>query len=146
MRRPNADLILSEYIDECRDRPFTWGKFDCLTFVNNCIRAQTDKGALDDLIGGYNCPASALYQLRKRGKELGYSSTSTIIDALSDRLKRLETNYPPRGSVVAKKSDGDEMVMGWMLGVVMRRHSAFVGPQGLVFIDRQPDDLYWSVQ
>ena len=145
MRRANADLILSEYIDECRDRPFCWGKHDCLTFANNCAKAQIDEGPLDDLIGGYDCQTSALYLLRKRGKELGYKASATIVDALSDRLKPLETDYPPRGSIVARKSDGETLVMGYMLGVVMRRHSAFVGPEGLIFMDRQSRDLYWSV-
>ncbi len=145
MRRANADIILSEYIDECREHQFSWGKFDCLTFANNCIKAQTDNGALDDLIGGYNCPASALYHLRKRGKELGYNAGATIIDALDDRLKRLETQYPPRGSITAKKAEEVETTTGWMLGVVMRRHSAFVSSVGLVFMDREPGDLFWSV-
>ena len=146
MRRANADLILSEYIDECRDRPFAWGKHDCLIFANNCAKAQISNGPLDDLIGGYNCHKSALYRLRKRSKELGYNSGAAIIDALNDRLKRLKTDYPPRGSIVAKESDGETLVMGYMLGVVMRRHLAFVGPEGLIFIDRKPSDLYWSVQ
>lgn len=145
MRRANADLILSEYIDECRDRPFAWGKHDCLTFANNCAKAQICDGPFDDLVGGYDCQTSALYRLRKRAKELGYNTSATIIDALSDRLKPLQTDYPPRGSIVARKSDGETLVMGYMLGVVMRRHSAFVGPSGLIFIDRDTSDLYWSV-
>ena len=86
MRRANADILLSEYIDECRDRPFEWGKHDCLTFANNCIKAQMVDGALDDLVGEYDCPTSALYRLRKRSKELGYNASATIIDALDDRL------------------------------------------------------------
>lgn len=145
MRRANADIILSEYIDECRDRPFAWGKHDCLTFANNCTKAQIGDGALDDLVGKYDCATSALYQLRKRGKELGYNPSATIIDALDDRLKRLDTEYPPRGSITAKKTDEIETTTGWMLGVVMRRHSAFVSPAGLVFMDREPSDLFWSV-
>ncbi len=146
MRRANADILLSEYIDECRDRPFAWGKHDCLTFVAKAVKAQMVDGVLDDLTGGYDCPTSALYRLRKRGRELGYNASATIIDALSDRLKRLQTIYPFRGSIVAKRSEGAEMVMGWMLGVSLRRHCAFVGPQGLIFIEREPDDIYWSVQ
>jgi len=145
MRRANADILLSEYIDDCRDRPFEWGKHDCLTFANNCIKAQMIDGALDDLLGDYNCAKSALFRFKRRGKELGYNTKDAIISALNDRLKRLETQYPPRGSITARRDDIDTTT-GWMLGVVMRRQSAFVGPQGLVFMDREPDDLFWSVQ
>ena len=98
------------------------------------------------MLGDYTCPMSALIHARRRIKQLDYPSDVSITDALDERLNRVETPYPARGSITARRSDQQHSVTGYALGVCLRRHSAFLYETGMVFLDREPDDLYWSVE
>tara|TARA_R110000765_G_scaffold76529_2_gene149968 strand:+ start:589 stop:1020 length:432 start_codon:yes stop_codon:yes gene_type:complete len=140
-----SEIALARYIKEKADIPFVWGQHDCLTFAAGCIYAQTGETPLADMLGDYGCPVTAMMHARKRIKQMDYPSDVLIIDALDDRLKRLDGPYPPRGSITARKVDQELSVTGWMLGVTLRRHSAFLGPDAMVFVEREPGDLYWSV-
>ena len=142
---PNHDIELAKYIDECRDRPFAWGFHDCLTFAAGCVYVQTGRATLSDMLGDYTCPMSALIHARRRIKKFDYPSDVSIIDALDERLDRVKTPYPARGSITARRAD-QNLVTGYALGVRLRRHSAFVYETGMVFLNWEPDDLYWSVE
>jgi hypothetical protein len=142
---PNHDIELAKYIDECRDRPFAWGSHDCLTFAAGCVYAQTGRATLYDMLGDYTCPMSALIHARRRIKKFDYPSDVSIIDALDERLDRVETPYPARGSITARRADQQDSVTGYALGVCLRRHSAFLYETGMIFLDREPADLFWSV-
>lgn len=140
----NAEILLSQYIDECRTRPFEWGQHDCLTFANNCALVQTGRAPLADMLGAYSSAAGAYRHIKASIKAMGYSNDITLDEVLDERLQRLNTRHPPRGAITAKRNT-DEPVTGYMLGVALRDRSAFVGPDGLVFLSRSPLDLYWSV-
>ena len=142
---PNHDIELAKYIDECRDKPFAWGSHDCLTFAAGCVYAQTGRATLSDMLGDYTCPMGALIHASRRIKHFGYPSDVSIIDALDERLDRVGTPYPARGSITARRAD-QNLDTGYALGVRLRRHSAFLYETGMVFLDWEPDDLYWSVE
>jgi len=143
---PNHDIELAKYIDECRDKSFAWGSHDCLTFVAGCVYVQTGREILSDMLGDYTCPMTALIHARRRIKHFDYPSDVSIIDALDERLNRVETAHPVRGSITARRSDQQHSVTGYALGVCLRRHSAFLYETGMIFMDRELDDIYWSVE
>jgi len=86
-----------------------------------------------------------LIHARRRIKHFDYPSDVSIIDALDERLDRVKTPYPARGSITARSAD-QNLVTGYALGVRLRRHSAFLYETGMVFLDWEPNDLYWSVE
>jgi len=140
-----SEIALARYIKEKTSVPFSWGQHDCLTFAAGCIFVQTGKKPLEDMLGEYDCPVTAMLHARKSIKQMNYSPDVLIIDALDNRLNRLDVQYPPRGSITARKVNQKFSVTGWMLGVTLRRHSGFLGPNEMIFVEREPADLYWSV-
>ena len=140
----NAEILLSQYIDECRTRPFEWGQHDCLTFANTCAMVQTGRAPLADMLGDYSSAPGAFRHIKASIEAMGYPPGVTLADAIDERLERVTTLYPPRGAITAKRNQ-DEPVTGWLLGVTLRNLSAFVGPRGLVFLPRVASDLHWKV-
>lgn len=134
--------MLSEYLDEVRDKPFVWGYHDCMTFANDCVRVQGQKPFADDWIGHYTTPAQALIHYRRK---LRGNNRLDIIDAIDHRLTRIKTNVPPRGSIVAKPVSNDEAFTGFALGVAISQLAAFVGQKGLIFVPVQKGDIFWSI-
>jgi len=82
---------------------------------------------------------------RARAKGLGFPDGASVIDILDDRLDRFEGPYPPRGCITARDVTDQNVGADWMLGVRLRRDSAFLSPDGMIFLDREPADLFWSV-
>tara|TARA_R110000772_G_C13070074_1_gene416263 strand:+ start:272 stop:622 length:351 start_codon:yes stop_codon:yes gene_type:complete len=115
-------------------------------FVSDCIAAQTGLKPLSDMLGQYTCPTTAMAFAKKKIKQFDYPKAITIVQALDQRLNRISTQYPPRGSITAKKVEQAESVTGYILGVVLRRQSAFVSEGGMVFIERSAKDIFWSVE
>jgi len=139
------EINLSKYIDSRRSMPFVWGKNDCLTFASGCIIAQTGKNPLKDMLGNYKCPSTAILHIKRSIKKFRYDPTISMSEAIDDRLKRIYGPFPPRGSITSRKVGFEESVTGQMLGVTLRRKSAFLSQSGIVFLDREKEDLFWSV-
>ena len=143
---PNHDIELAKYIDECRGKAFDLGSHDCMIFASDCVRVQTGQDVFVDFRGDYSTPLGALMHYRARAKGLGFPDGASVIDILDDRLARFEGPYPPRGCITARDVTDQNVGAGYALGVRLRRHSAFLYQTGMVFLDREPDDLYWSVE
>jgi hypothetical protein len=143
---PNHDIELAKYIDECRGKAFDLGSHDCMIFASDCVRVQTGQDVFVDFRGDYSTPLGALMHYRARAKGLGFPDGVSVIDILDDRLARFEGPYPPRGCITARDVTDQNVGTGYSLGVCLRRHSAFLYETGMVFLDREPDDLYWSVE
>lgn len=140
MRLSSWSHNLEDFIDSLRDKPFSWGKNDCLTFANGSHIAMTGNALASDWVGGYSSAFGAkkryLTLLKKQGSK-------SIIEAIDKRLQRLNTTLPPRGSIAARKADNP--VTGVSLGVCVGEKIAYVGDDGLVFMPPQNDDVYWAV-
>ena len=134
---------LSQYLDEVREKPFVWGSHDCMTFANDCVRVQGQEPFADDWKGNYKTPSQALIHYRRK---LRGNNRLDIIDAIDHRLKRIKTNVPPRGSIVAKPVSDSEAFTGFALGVAVSHLAAFVGPTGLIFFPIESRDIFWSVE
>lgn len=142
MRIANWDIKLAEYIDGLRDMPFAWGSNDCITFTNKAMQIITGKGYCDDWIGDYSNGRGAFKHYRRKLSEQGYDG---IIDALDNRLIRLDAKYPPRGTLIGRKSDDVNGVLPIALGVVISDLAAFLIDDGLILSPIDETDLFWSV-
>ena len=117
MRFYDWDLRLASYLDEVRSRPFEWGTHDCINFANKACHIQRGTGFADNFLTEYKSPKAALLKYHHWMKETGYKD---IIVAIDDRLTRLKTKYPTRGSVVAMPSNTDD-VFPFSFGVAVNR-------------------------
>tara|TARA_R110001632_G_scaffold9645_1_gene36786 strand:- start:2940 stop:3380 length:441 start_codon:yes stop_codon:yes gene_type:complete len=141
---PNHEIELSKYIDRCRDKPFKLGSHDCMIFASECVKIQTGQDVFSDFRGAYSTPLSALIHYRAKAKGLGYPEGASVVDILSDRLTQFDGRYPPRGCITARNVKDKNVGADWMLGVRLRRYSAFLSPEGMIFLEREPSDLFWS--
>ena len=128
MKLTNWKDNLLKYIDDCKDKSFIWGEWDCLKFVNGAVKAQRNVGFADDWFGSYSTPRGAALNYARITR---YGIYNDIIDGLDDRLGRIQT--PKVGSIIAIESDKD--VLGYSLGVRVDDRTAFVGDEGLVFFN-----------
>ena len=138
MKLPNWKGNLLKYIDDCKDRGFIWGQWDCLKFVNGAVKAQRNVGFADDWFGSYSTPRGAALNYARITR---YGIYNNIIEGIDDRLNRCPLSKV--GSIVAIKSDGE--VLGYSLGVKVDNRTAFVGEKGLLFADVNRY-ITWSVE
>jgi hypothetical protein len=138
----NWDLRLAELIEVVRLKPFSWGENDCLTFANKACFAQRGFGFADKELNGYKSATGALLKCQKWFRDNGYSD---MVEAIDNRLTRIDTKYPPRGSIVAAPSNTDN-VIPFSFGVSVNQYCAFVSYEGLVFIKPKSGFLYWSIE
>lgn len=131
---------LTAYVESVKDTPFRWGQHDCVTFTNEALRIQTGAGYVENFDAIYHTPKMAHTTLLAH---LGDEGGQTLLDALDSRLNRLKTTIPPKGSIVARKTD--DGVFGWALGVAMTHRAAFIGADGLAFVVMNCDDLFWGI-
>tara|TARA_R110000822_G_scaffold29234_1_gene86285 strand:- start:399 stop:815 length:417 start_codon:yes stop_codon:yes gene_type:complete len=138
VKLPNWKGNLLKYIDDCKDRGFIWGQWDCLKFVNGAVKAQRNVGFADDWFGSYSTPRGAALNYARITR---YGIYNNIIEGIDDRLNRCPLSKV--GSIVAIKSDGE--VLGYSLGVKVDNRTAFVGEKGLLFADVNRY-ITWSVE
>jgi hypothetical protein len=136
------DLRLMDYVDQCRNKPFDWAGFECLSFVNGAAKAMTGKGFADDWVGEYKCACTAV---RTYKSKLKAANKKSIIEGIDDRLKRSTRALPMRGDIVARK-DKNIKGIGVSLGVAVSDLVAFINLDGVVFDKPCEGDIFWSVQ
>lgn len=142
MRYPDWDIRLADYISAVRDDRFEWGVNDCLTFADGAIKAQRGEGICDDWTGGYTTAKGALRKYVNHARE---GIEANIIDALDNRLFRLDTNLPPRGSLIAMPVD-DGGVFDYALGIMVTHKAAFVTVEGLILSDVTDNCIFWGLE
>lgn len=140
---PDFDIRLAHYINSVRNKPFDWGKHDCLTFANSAIKAMTGDYVFNDWLGDYDGPQSAYKHYRGLLTDQGYATMSDALDARLCRLKRL---MPPRGALIGRSSDDQKQVTGLALGIAVSDLVAFVSDDGLIFTSVKPQDMFWCVK
>ena len=97
----NWERALDQYIDSVRNVGFDWGNLDCLSFANNCVKAQIGSGFCDDWVEGFTSLRGAAIKVGRLAQLDEYSSCNGQFELAVDmRLPRLKTRLPPRGSVV----------------------------------------------
>ena len=136
---PDPSQALNHFIAEVRDRPFDWGKWDCLIFTNEAFRRMHGVGWADDWIGRYMAKDKPVTRSKLR-REYGHQ---TIEDALQERLRRAG-RVPPRGALVL----GGQKILntsyiGVGFGVSIGSSAAFLSGGGVVYYPIEYIDSAW---
>ena len=155
---PNHDIELAKYIDECRDKTVSaWGSHDCLTFAAGCVYAQTGRATLSLIsclaITACTDECALIHCRARRIKKLRIIQTAhvSIIDALDERLDRVGNGPYPQLSGFNHGAEGmitDQDVGHRLDALGVRLAPSFGFPvveTGMIFLDREPADLFWSV-
>ena len=66
---------LTQYINSVRNKPFDWGKNDCLTFTNDAFRAMHGKGWADDWLDRYLTDKNLPIRRNELIREFGFRSS-----------------------------------------------------------------------
>lgn len=131
------------YVESVRNKGFSWGDHDCITFANNACALQIGHGFADEFLGNYESAKGALRTYRRWLKNSNYDN---LTDAVDSRLNRLKTNMPPIGSIVAEPFKSKDGVLPVQFGVSLGRLCGFVGKKGLVFAKPSDRMMFWSVE
>jgi hypothetical protein len=137
-RVENWPTLLTAYIEERREVPFTWGKADCCLFAADWVRLATDLDPAADLRGKYDSALGARRIIKRRG-----GLAAMVARALTPLgFREVALSLATRGDIIVRDSgDGD------CAGVVLGKQSAFVGRDGLRFIQTnlQADARAWRI-
>ena len=128
---------LSSFLKENKSKVFSWGDWDCIHFVANWIDYQ-GKPLFDKFEDwDYHDIKAARKSYVKFLKGHGCRSISEVFDKFYDR----SDSIPPRGSIVAKRTNS---LSGVALGIVDGYRGIFVGHEGYVSLPLDPEtDRYW---
>ena len=106
-------MTLHEYLDECREKPFAWGRHDCALFAARWVKLATGK----DLTLGIR------YRSERAGRkalaEAGYASPLAVAEA----------NLPEVHPAFARP--GDVALIGEAMGIVAGERVAVLQASGM---------------
>lgn len=129
------------YLESIRTKPFEWGEHDCIRFADQIIYCKTNKKIFEDWYGSYTTDFGCLYHYRKTLNETGFKDFE---EALNSRLRRGEGMMPNRYSIIGRKSYNG--ATGLILGVNLGKQHAFIGFDGLEFLEPSTGDIEWIVE
>lgn len=142
MRLDDWDKRLNQYIEDMRHKPFSWGDNDCLALASGAIQAQTGVNLFNDWVGTYKTQWGCLLNYKRQLKRIGCVD---IVEAVDQRLSRIDVWLPSRGSIVGRSEGLGASVMSVAFGVVVSDKIAFLGYDGLVFEPVKHSDIFWCV-
>ncbi len=138
MKRPDWRDHLHTYLERCEGRPFSWTHHSCLTFAVGAVVAITG-------IDYWQTERSDIERLHARADVLKYMTRygGTLIGATDRAMRRAQAQrrvIPGAGDILIAHVDKKDTA-----GVCLGRLSAFVGPDGLMYL--KPDDIRaaWGV-
>jgi hypothetical protein len=133
---------LNKMITEVRDKDFSWGSHDCFTFINLVHKEMTGDLLAPEWLGSYkNAYQAKKYYLSMLDK----TGISNIVEAIDTKLERINAICPKRGSIVARRVSGFD-VLGYSFGVMVSDRCAFLGADGLEIIPIKDTDLFWDIK
>jgi len=107
---------LNTYVIENKNKSFSYGYHDCLTWVCGWIKLATGK----DYLKKHKLDYQTKIGCYKKIKRLGYKSVEKLVDS---ELKEVNIMLAARGDVVLDASDAT--------GICNGIHSHFITPKGL---------------
>lgn len=134
MRVPYWESKLQNYIDECRNKKFEYGKFDCCTFTIQAQKILIGKTLFPEFDNTYK----SLEEGKKILNKIGFKGW---IRACNKRLTKIDPKLCKRGDVVSMNTK-NSFIMGLCLG----KNAVFVSEdRGLVFIPIEDVKYAWSI-
>ena len=128
-RHNNWESSLSQYIDECRDKPFEYGVHDCCMFASGAVLAMTGEDPMVEFRGKYKSQATSVRAL----KEIGQGNLEATID---HKFPVIEVGFAQRGDLAFYDN---------AIGVVSDGYAWFVSDDGLERVERSRWIKAWSV-
>jgi hypothetical protein len=118
---------LSDYIEQCRDRPFEWCVHDCATMALGAVEAMTGQRLMETPYSDARGAAA-------------YMASPGIAATVDGLLEAEPTAFAQRGDVVLLLIDGRQT-----LGVCIGGEAAAPGEAGLVTVPMRLATAAWRV-
>lgn len=119
---------LNDYLKSVKDRPFEWGKHDCLTFTNDAFKLMYGTGWADDWLGRYMIDGKPM----RKQQLIKEFRTSNFDSAVDKKLKRIDY-IPPLGALVTTKK-AQRWVTGVAMGLSTGSKAVFLSKEGLIYL------------
>lgn len=134
MRLAGWERRLSDYVEQCRSLPFSWGTHDCATFCAGAAQAVTGEDLLEQFRGMYADEESAVAVVA----EWAEGDYEKLITSILGEPKAV--NFANRGDVVLSLRYRLPTI-----GVCLGERSAFVTKKGLTFAQTSDCEKAWAV-
>lgn len=141
MRPSGWESRLNDFLESRRQMPFQWGVNDCYSLADGALREQLGESPISDWRGSYSTQWGCLLNYRRKLKQMGCED---IIEAMDQRLARVDVWLPSRGAICGRSDGLGSSVMSVAFGVVISDKIAFIGYDGLVFDQVKQSDIFWS--
>lgn len=129
-------MMLDEYINANRERPFSYGDFDCTIFTADWIKLCGVY--VPDFSRGYSTEYGAFVRIIRTAKTMGCIS---LVDLL-DKCYRRVNHVPPTGSIGVLDNNTPMPNMG----IIMSDRLVTTGGSGLEFVRLNPEsNVYWVI-
>ena len=135
LRRVDWPERLAAAVAEARDRPFVWGRHDCVLFAADCVAAMTGVDLAAGVRGRYRTPGGAARHLARDWRVGSAEGLATRLLGPAGPAR-----HARRGDVVAVPTK-----LGPALGVCLGARAAFVSREGLAFVPLAAATASWSI-
>ena len=138
---PDWKQNLLVWIEENKERRFSWGVHDCFVFTNIAWRKMTGRGYADEWYDRYydrNYRPLSTDQMRK---EFGYQE---VYQALDCKLKRVDVSSVEYGNLVGTTERSFKNTKRVALGICLGDTSVFVGTRRLEFLPTNDIEFAWG--
>ena len=124
---------LAAHVEEWRDKPFKWGRYDCAMFCVYGEQAMCGDTRFADYVGQYQSPKGSIKILRQIGN-------GDLAQNVAKRLPEISPNDAGRGDwALIDTPTGDA------LSLSIGDKVAAMGKDGLVFLSRDAVKRAWKV-
>lgn len=131
---------LIEYLEENKDKPFSWPDHNCFSFTSNYVKKITGSPLFPE---GYVFDnrnwKQAFKSQKKFFQDYGHNDIADYIDT---KFQREFTLYPGDGLIVAGQDP-----FGRIFGVTFEGYCFFLTEKdGLLGIEPKAQNIYWRVE
>ena len=130
---------LATFIEERRYMPFQWGVNDCCLFGADAVKRITDYDLAEAFRGKYHTAFGAMRQIVESG--------ARDVESLVELLECVY--FPSQSLLLTRRGDlvTTELTKetGSALGMCLGANSAFVGKDGLVFVETLQCHKSWRI-
>lgn len=132
---------LNAYLRSVKDKPFTWGLHDCLTFTNDAWQNMYGHGWADEWIGSYMQGNKLITKSELRKELWRLHGADTLEGAIDTRWVRVD-GVPPLGALVTTKK-ARKWITGVAMGVCTGTKAAFLDKVGVIYLPLDDIDQAW---
>ena len=133
MRHEDWPEILAAEIQTAKDKPFKWGRCDCVMWAAAVVAAITSEDYAKEWRGTYSTELGA-GRVKKKHMPQGMRGV------LDSKFPRVPIAGAKRGDFVLKMVDGQEAV-----GICLGMPAAFKAPVGLTLVRTLDCECAWEV-